>query len=61
MIDDAVWFEVLGRANIEAVLRLSAQGVAGPKHQGRKGNGISWNSGYRRSWRSSSWHRGKCI
>ena len=40
-VDDLI--EVLGRASIEAVLRLSAQGVAGPKHQGRKGNGISWH------------------
>ena len=34
--------EALGRASIEVVLRLSAQGMAGPKHQGRNGNGISW-------------------
>ena len=27
--------DMLGRASIEAVLRLSAQGVAGEKHQGR--------------------------
>ena len=40
-VDEVI--EVLGRACIEAVLRLSAQGVAGPKHQGRKGNGISWH------------------
>lgn len=40
-VDEVI--EVLGRASIEAVLRLSAQGVAGPKHQGRKGNGISWH------------------
>ena len=28
--------DVLGRASIEAVLQLSAAGVAGEKHQGRK-------------------------
>jgi len=27
--------EVVGRATIEAVLVLSAQGVAGPKHRGK--------------------------
>ncbi len=35
--------EALGRAGIEAVLKLSAQGLAGTKHQGRKGNGVSWH------------------
>ena len=35
--------ETLGRAGIEAVLKLSAQGLAGAKHQGRKGNGVSWH------------------
>jgi len=34
--------DLLGRASIEAVLRLSAQGVAGEKHQGRKGGDIRW-------------------
>jgi len=29
--------DILGRASIEAVLQLSAAGVAGEKHQGRKG------------------------
>ena len=29
--------DMLGRASIEAVLRLSARGVAGEKHQGREG------------------------
>lgn len=29
--------DVLGRASIEAVLQLSAAGLAGKKHQGRKG------------------------
>jgi len=32
--------DILGRASIEAVLQLSAAGVAGEKHQGRKGGGI---------------------
>jgi len=40
MIDDAVRFEVLGRAIIDAVLRYAGQGVAGPKHQGKEGQ---WN------------------
>jgi len=39
--------EALGRAGIEAVLKLSAQGVAGPKHQGRKGDGVSWHGSRR--------------
>lgn len=39
--------EALGRAGIEAVLKLSARGVAGPKHQGRKGNGVSWHGSRR--------------
>lgn len=34
--------DLLGRASIEAVLRLSAQGVAGEKHQGRKGGDTGW-------------------
>ena len=34
--------DLLGRASIEAVLRLSAHGVAGEKHQGRKGGDIGW-------------------
>jgi hypothetical protein len=29
--------DVLGRAQIEAVLRLSAEGMAGPPHQGKRG------------------------
>lgn len=32
---------VLGRGTIEAVLKLSAERVAGPRHQGRRGNGVS--------------------
>jgi len=35
--------DVLGRASIEAVLQLSAAGVAGEKHQGRKGGDIIWH------------------
>jgi putative transposase len=35
--------DVLGRASIEAVLPLSAAGVAGEKHQGRKGGAIGWH------------------
>ena len=35
--------DVLGRAQIEAVLRLSAEGVAGPPHPGKKGGEIGWH------------------
>ncbi len=35
--------DVLGRASIEAVLRLSAQGVAGPPHPGKKGGAVGWH------------------
>jgi putative transposase len=35
--------DVLGRATIEAVLKLSAQGVAGPPHPGKKGGAIGWH------------------
>ena len=35
--------DVLGRASIEAVLRLSAQSVAGVAHQGRAGGEIGWH------------------
>lgn len=35
--------DVLGRAQIEAVLRLSAEGVAGPPHPGKKGGSIGWH------------------
>ncbi len=34
---------VLGRAQIEAVLRLSAEGLAGPPHPGKKGDAIGWH------------------
>lgn len=41
-IDELI--EMMGRATIEAVLMLSAQGVAGEKHQGRRGNGeVCWH------------------
>lgn len=33
----------LGRANLEAVLHLSARKVAGEKHQGSKGGEIAWH------------------
>ncbi len=35
--------DVLGRAQIEAVLRLSAEGVAGPPHQGKRGGAVGWH------------------
>jgi len=35
--------DVLGRASIEAVLQMSAAGLAGEKHQGRKGGDIIWH------------------
>ena len=35
--------DVLGRASIEAVLRLSAEGIAGPPHPGKKGGVIGWH------------------
>ena len=34
--------DVLGRASIEAVLQLSAQGIAGPPHPGQRGGAIGW-------------------
>ncbi len=39
-IDELI--DVLGRASIEAVLQLSARGVAGEKQQGRKKGSIRW-------------------
>jgi transposase-like protein len=39
-VDDLI--DVMGRASIEAVLALSARGVAGEKHQGKKGGDIGW-------------------
>ena len=35
--------EVMGRAQIEAVLRLSAERVAGPPHPGKKGGAVGWH------------------
>lgn len=35
--------DVLGRASVEAVLRLSAQGIAGPPHPGKKGGAVGWH------------------
>jgi len=35
--------DVLGRAQIEAVLRLSAEVVVGPAHPGKKGGAICWH------------------
>ncbi len=34
-----------GRATIEAVLRLSAEQVAGPPHPGKKGGSVGWHGG----------------
>ena len=33
----------VGRATIEAVLKLSAQGIAGVPHPGKKGGGVGWH------------------
>ncbi len=33
--------DVLGWATIEAVLKLSAQGIAGPPHPGKKGGAVA--------------------
>ena len=35
--------DVLGRATIEAVLKLSAEGIAGPPHPGKKGGAVGWH------------------
>ena len=37
------WIDVLGRAHIEAVLRLSAERIAGPPHPGKKGGAVGWH------------------
>ena len=37
------WIDVLGRAHIQAVLRLSAERIAGPPHPGRKGGEVGWH------------------
>jgi putative transposase len=39
--------DVLGRASIEAVLRLSAEAVAGPPHPGRTGGTVGWHGSER--------------
>jgi putative transposase len=39
--------DVLGRASVEAVLRLSAEGVAGPPHPGKKGGAVGWHGSER--------------
>ena len=39
-IDELI--DVLGRASVEAVLHLSARGVAGEKQRGRKKESIRW-------------------
>ena len=35
--------DVLGRATVEMVLRLSAERVAGPPHPGKKGGAVGWH------------------
>src|SRR5437660_12875186 len=35
--------DLTGRATVEAVLRMSAQEVAGPKHPGKSGGAIRWH------------------
>lgn len=35
--------DVLGRASLEAVLWLSAEGIAGPPHAGKKGGAVGWH------------------
>lgn len=40
-IDELI--DVLGRAHVEAVLQLSAESVAGPRHPGKKGGEIGWH------------------
>jgi len=37
--------DVMGRAQIETVLQLSAGGIAGPRHPGKKGGTIGWHGG----------------
>jgi len=39
------FIDVVGRATLEALLRLSAEGVAGPPHPGKKGGAIGWHGG----------------
>jgi hypothetical protein len=40
-IDELI--DVLGRAHLEAVLQLSAESIAGPRHAGKKGGEIGWH------------------
>jgi len=40
-VDDLI--DVVGRATIAAVLKLSAQGIAGPPHPGKKGGAVGWH------------------
>jgi putative transposase len=40
-VDDLI--DVVGRATIEAVLKLSAEGIAGPPHPGKKGGAVGWH------------------
>ena len=40
-VDEVV--DVLGRATIEAVLKLSARQIAGPPHPGQKGGAVGWH------------------
>jgi hypothetical protein len=35
---------VLGRGHVKAVLQLSAESVAGPRHPGKKGSEIGWHA-----------------
>src|SRR5207247_3582880 len=37
------FIDVVGRATLEALLRLSAEGVAGPPHPGKKGGAVGWH------------------
>ncbi|MGH9607776.1 MAG: IS256 family transposase [Terracidiphilus sp.] len=41
VVDEMI--DVLGRATIEAVLRLSAEQIAGPPHPGKKGGAVGWH------------------
>ena len=40
-VDEVI--DAVGRASIEAILHPSAQGVAGAKHQGKKGGEVRWH------------------
>jgi putative transposase len=40
-VDEVI--DVLGRATIEAVLRLSAEQIAGPPHPGKAGKAVGWH------------------